>query len=106
MHIFLLIIFIIAVVLAFASIKVVKQSEVYIIERLGKFHKAADAGLTIIIPWVICQQRRAITSLSVALKTLAGAPPHLRQLQHLRSPISQTIARLMADVHILLILPM
>ena len=29
----------------------VKQSEVYIIERLGKFYKVADAGLTIILPF-------------------------------------------------------
>ena len=52
MHIFLLIVLIIIVILAVLSIKVVKQSEVYIIERLGKFHKAADAGLTIIVPFV------------------------------------------------------
>ena len=41
----------IIIIIAFKSIKVVKQSEVYIIERLGKFHKVADAGLTIIIPF-------------------------------------------------------
>ena len=34
------------------SIKIVKQSEVYIIERLGKFYKVADAGLTIIVPFL------------------------------------------------------
>ena len=33
------------------SIKIVRQSEVYIIERLGKFSKVADAGLTIIVPF-------------------------------------------------------
>ena len=42
---------IIIVIIAVKSIKVVRQSEVYIIERLGKFHKVADAGLTIIIPF-------------------------------------------------------
>ena len=52
MSIFLIILLVLLIVLAFASIKVVKQSEVYIIERLGKFHKAADAGLTIIIPFI------------------------------------------------------
>lgn len=52
MSIFLIILLALLVVLAFTSIKVVKQSEVYIIERLGKFHKAADAGLTIIIPFI------------------------------------------------------
>ena len=48
----LIILLILLVILAFKSIKVVRQSEVYIIERLGKFHKVADAGLTIIIPFV------------------------------------------------------
>ncbi len=48
---FLLILLAIILVIAFKSIKVVKQSEVYIIERLGKFSKVADAGLTIIIPF-------------------------------------------------------
>jgi regulator of protease activity HflC (stomatin/prohibitin superfamily) len=48
-----LILFIAFVVLVlYKSIKVVRQSEVYIIERLGKFHKAADAGLTIIVPFI------------------------------------------------------
>ena len=48
---FLIILLIIIVVIALTSIKVVNQSEVYIIERLGKFQKMADAGLTIIIPF-------------------------------------------------------
>ncbi len=47
-EIFLIIILIIAAM----SIKIVKQSEVYIIERLGKFYKVADAGLTIIVPFL------------------------------------------------------
>jgi len=49
---YLIIFLAIVVIIAFKSIKVVKQSEVYIIERLGKFHKIADAGLTIIIPFI------------------------------------------------------
>ena len=48
---FLIIILAIVLVIAFMSIKIVKQSEVYIIERLGKFSKVADAGLTIILPF-------------------------------------------------------
>ena len=48
---FLLVLLIIVLIIAFTSIKIVKQSEVYIIERLGKFHKVADAGLTIIVPF-------------------------------------------------------
>lgn len=50
--IFLIIFFGILIFLAYNSIKVVNQSEVYVIERLGKFHKIADAGLTFIIPFV------------------------------------------------------
>ena len=58
---FLIILLVIIVVIALASIKVVKQSEVYIIERLGKFQKVADAGLTIIIPFF--DQIRSVVSL-------------------------------------------
>ncbi len=49
---FLIILLVIIFIIAFKSIKVVKQAEVYIIERLGKYHKIADAGLTIIIPFI------------------------------------------------------
>ena len=49
---FLIALLVIIIIIAVKSIKVVRQSEVYIIERLGKFHKIADAGLTIIIPFV------------------------------------------------------
>lgn len=52
MGIFLLILLVIILIIAFKAIKVVKQSEVYVIERLGKFHKVADAGLTIIVPFM------------------------------------------------------
>lgn len=48
---FLLVLLVIVLIIAFKSIKIVKQAEVYIIERLGKYHKIADAGLTIIIPF-------------------------------------------------------
>ena len=49
--IFLVILILFIAIIAYKSIKVVKQSEVYIIERLGKFYKVADAGLTIILPF-------------------------------------------------------
>ena len=52
MAVFLIILLVIIIILAIVSIKVVNQSEVYIIERLGKFQKAADAGLTIIVPFI------------------------------------------------------
>ena len=43
---------VIILIIAFKSIKVVNQSEVYIIERLGKYYKTADAGLTLIVPFI------------------------------------------------------
>ena len=49
---FLIVLLVIILIIAFMSIKIVKQSEVYIIERLGKFYKVADAGLTIIVPFL------------------------------------------------------
>ena len=49
---FFIVLLLVVLILLFKSIKVVRQSEVYIIERLGKFHKVANAGLTIIIPFV------------------------------------------------------
>ena len=46
---------------AYNTIKVVRQSEVYVIERLGRFHKVADAGLTFIIP--LFDKVRSVVSL-------------------------------------------
>ena len=48
---FLIVVLAIILIIAFMSIKIVKQAEVYIVERLGKFYKVADAGLTIILPF-------------------------------------------------------
>ena len=50
---YVLIGFVFLVVLTIArAIKVVPQKQVKIIERLGKFHGTADAGLTLILPFV------------------------------------------------------
>lgn len=59
--IFLILVLITFLYLIFKSIKIVKETEVYIIERLGKFYKVADAGLTIVIPFV--DKVRCIVSL-------------------------------------------
>ncbi len=67
---FLLILLALLAVIVVMSIKIVRQSEVYIIERLGKFHKVADAGLTIIIPFI--DHVRSIVSLKQ--QTLDIAP--------------------------------
>lgn len=58
---FFLVVFIIICIVAYKTIKVVRQSEVYIIERLGRFHKVADAGLTIIVPFL--DKVRSVVSL-------------------------------------------
>ena len=58
---FLIVLLVIIAIIAFKTIKIVKQSEVYIIERLGKFYKVADAGLTIIVPFI--DQVRSVVSL-------------------------------------------
>ncbi len=56
-----LVLLIIILFVAFKTIKIVRQSEVYIIERLGKFHKVAGAGLTIIVPFI--DRVRSVVSL-------------------------------------------
>lgn len=56
--------------IAYKSIKIVNQSEVYIIERLGKYHKTATAGLTVIVPFV--DTVRAVISLK---KQIMDIPP-------------------------------
>jgi regulator of protease activity HflC (stomatin/prohibitin superfamily) len=50
--------YVLAILMLFAlvtlvqTIKIVPQKQVKIIERLGKFHRAADAGLNIIVPFI------------------------------------------------------
>ena len=55
--ILLVIFFILALVLLVTSIKIVKQSETMVIERLGKFNRVLDSGLNIIYP-IIERPRR------------------------------------------------
>ena len=50
--VFVIILLVIIIIIALKSIKVVNQSEVYIIERRGKYYKTADAGLTFILPFI------------------------------------------------------
>ena len=58
---FLIILLILIVFIASQTIKIVRQSEVYIIERLGIFHKVAEAGLTVIVPFI--DKVRSVVSL-------------------------------------------
>jgi regulator of protease activity HflC (stomatin/prohibitin superfamily) len=39
-------------IVVFKTIKIVPQKQVMIIERLGRFHKSADAGMNIIVPFL------------------------------------------------------
>lgn len=57
---FIFILVIVAIV-ALLTIKVVKQAEVYVIERFGRYHKTAEAGLNFILPFV--DKVRAIVSM-------------------------------------------
>src|SRR3954451_13303683 len=41
-----------ALVTLFSSVKIVPQKQVLLIERLGRFHKKAEAGLNIIVPFL------------------------------------------------------
>ena len=48
----LIILLVIVVLVAIKTIKIVPQSEVLIVERLGRYHKTAEAGLNIIWPFI------------------------------------------------------
>lgn len=48
----LVILVVFAVVVILKTVKIVPQKQVMIVERLGKFHNAAEAGLNIIIPFL------------------------------------------------------
>lgn len=56
---FILVLFVIAI--AFSSIKIIKQANVGIVERLGKYHKNAEQGINMLIPFV--DRFRAIVDL-------------------------------------------
>lgn len=56
---FLIVLFVIAI--AFSSIKIIRQASVGIVERLGKYHKNAEQGINVIIPFV--DRFRAIVDL-------------------------------------------
>lgn len=54
-------ILVIVAIITLLTIKVVKQAEVYVIERFGRYHKTAEAGLNFILPFV--DKVRAIVSM-------------------------------------------
>ena len=52
MIVFLFVVAVFLLVVLMKSIKIVPQKQVKIIERLGKFHGTAEAGLNVILPFV------------------------------------------------------
>ena len=49
---FPVILLLVVVIFGFKAFIVVPQQEVYVVERLGRFHNALTAGLNILIPFV------------------------------------------------------
>ena len=52
MTVFLIVLAVLAAFFVVSSVKVVPQAKVLVIERLGRFHRLAQSGLNIIIPWI------------------------------------------------------
>ena len=50
--VFAVVVLVFAVLFLKSGIKIISQSDIYIVERLGKFHKVLDGGFHIIIPLV------------------------------------------------------
>ena len=77
----LLVLVVFVLVILSRSIKIVPQQQVKIIERLGKFHARAEAGLNIILPFVDSvrdtidrEPRMAVTMSSIEVNALPRAP--------------------------------
>jgi len=47
-----LVIVLFVIIIAISSIKIIRQATVGIVERLGKFHKMAEQGINVIIPFI------------------------------------------------------
>lgn len=49
---FIIFIFVIAIIVTVSCVKIVPQTYVYVIERLGRYHKACEAGVNFIVPFI------------------------------------------------------
>jgi regulator of protease activity HflC (stomatin/prohibitin superfamily) len=67
---FALVIFVI--IIAFSAIKIIRQATVGIVERLGKFHKTAEQGINVIIPFI--DRFRAIVDMREQVVSFAPQP--------------------------------
>ena len=60
------------IIVAFSSIKIIKQATVGVVERLGKYHKTAVKGINVIIPFV--DHFRAIVDMREQVVSFAPQP--------------------------------
>jgi regulator of protease activity HflC (stomatin/prohibitin superfamily) len=58
------------VLLLLSSIRIVRQSEVYLVERLGKFHRKLESGIHIVIPFI-----ERVASKKTLRETVVDFPP-------------------------------
>ena len=60
------------ILIAYSSIKIIRQASVGIVERLGKFHKSAEQGINMLIPFV--DTFRSIVDLREQVVSFAPQP--------------------------------
>ncbi|MDD3364523.1 MAG: SPFH/Band 7/PHB domain protein [Syntrophomonas sp.] len=60
------------ILIAFSSIKIIRQATVGIVERLGKYHKTAEKGINVIIPFI--DGFRAIVDMREQVVSFAPQP--------------------------------
>lgn len=58
------------IMLLLSSIRIVRQSEVYLVERLGKFHRKLESGIHIVIPFI-----ERVASKKSLRETVVDFPP-------------------------------
>lgn len=67
---FALVLFVI--IIAYSAIKIIRQSTVGIVERVGKYHKTAEQGINVIIPFI--DRFRAIVDMREQVVSFAPQP--------------------------------
>lgn len=60
------------ILIAYSSIKIIRQASVGIVERLGKYHKTAEQGINMLIPFI--DRFRAIVDLREQVVSFAPQP--------------------------------
>lgn len=60
------------IIIGFSAIKIIKQATVGVVERLGKYHKTAEQGINVIIPFI--DRFRAVIDLREQVVSFAPQP--------------------------------